>query len=87
MSLLIRVPVLVDCRGVGASAIPSEQPMVAKSHEFEVVLQSEPEGGFSVSVPALAGCHTQGETRDEALAMAKDAIEGYLEARSESAFR
>jgi antitoxin HicB len=52
---------------------------MAKSHEFEVVLQPEEEGGFSVSVPALPGCHTQGETRDEALSMAKDAIEGYLE--------
>lgn len=53
--------------------------MTAKSHEFEVVLQPEEEGGFSVSVPALPGCHTQGETRDEALSMARDAIEGYLE--------
>jgi antitoxin HicB len=53
--------------------------MTTKSHEFEVVLQPEEEGGFSVSVPALPGCHTQGETHDEALAMAKDAIEGYLE--------
>jgi antitoxin HicB len=53
--------------------------MAATSHEFEVVLQPEEDGGFSVSVPALPGCHTQGETRDEALEMAKDAIEGYLE--------
>jgi antitoxin HicB len=57
--------------------------MTAKSHEFEVVLQPEEEGGFSVSVPALPGCHTQGETHDEALAMAKDAIEGYLEVLEE----
>jgi predicted RNase H-like HicB family nuclease/predicted RNA binding protein YcfA (HicA-like mRNA interferase family) len=47
--------------------------------QFEVVLQPEEDGGFSVSVPALPGCHTQGETHDEALAMTKDAIEGYLE--------
>ena len=57
--------------------------MTAKSHEFEVVLQPEEEGGFSVSVLALSGCHTQGETRDEALTMAKDAIEGYLEVLEE----
>jgi antitoxin HicB len=57
--------------------------MTAKSHEFEVVLQPEEEGGFSVSVPALPGCHTQGETHNEALAMAKDAIEGYLEVLEE----
>ncbi|MGV1047745.1 MAG: type II toxin-antitoxin system HicB family antitoxin [Solirubrobacterales bacterium] len=53
--------------------------MTATSHEFEVILQPESDGGFSVSVPALPGCHTQGETREEALAMAKDAIAGYLE--------
>lgn len=47
--------------------------------EFEVILQPEEEGGFSVTVPRLPGCHTQGDTREEALAMARDAIEGYLE--------
>jgi predicted RNase H-like HicB family nuclease len=57
--------------------------MASKPNEFEVVLQPETEGGFSVSVPALPGCHTQGETREEALEMAKDAIEGYLEVLAE----
>jgi antitoxin HicB len=57
--------------------------MAAKSHEFEIVLQPEADGGFSVSVPALPGCHTQGDTREEAVAMAKDAIEGYLEVLTE----
>ena len=47
--------------------------------EFEVVLQPEDEGGFSVFVPGLPGCVSQGETREEALAMIKEAIEGYLE--------
>jgi len=53
--------------------------MTMKSHEFEVVLQPEAEGGFSVSVPALPGCNTQGETREEALAMVREAIEAYIE--------
>lgn len=47
--------------------------------DFEVVLQPEKEGGFSVFVPGLPGCASQGETREEALAMIKEAIEGYLE--------
>jgi antitoxin HicB len=47
--------------------------------EFEVVLQPEDEGGFSVFVPGLPGCVSQGDTREEALAMIKEAIEGYLE--------
>ncbi len=52
---------------------------MTKAHEFEVVLQPEAEGGFSVFVPQLPGCASQGETKEEALAMVKEAIEGYLE--------
>lgn len=52
---------------------------MAEVHEFEVVLQPEEGGGYSVTVPRLPGCTSQGETREEALAMIKEAIEGYLE--------
>jgi antitoxin HicB len=44
-----------------------------------VVLIPEEKGGYSVTVPALPGCASQGETREEALAMIREAIEGYLE--------
>ncbi|HBT47910.1 MAG TPA: hypothetical protein DEA73_08565 [Peptococcaceae bacterium] len=37
------------------------------------------EPGYIASVPALPGCVTQGETKEEALAMAEDAIRGYIE--------
>ena len=53
------------------------------TREFEVVLQPEPEGGYSVFVPELPSVATQGESREEALAMAKEAIEGYLEVMQE----
>ena len=36
------------------------------------------ETGFWVDVPALPGCVTQGETYDEAVEMARDAIEGHV---------
>jgi antitoxin HicB len=49
------------------------------SREYEVVLTPEDGGGYSVSVPSLPGCVSQGETREEALAMIREAIEGYLE--------
>jgi antitoxin HicB len=49
------------------------------SREYELVLIPEGEGGYSVTVPALPGCVSQGETREEALAMIREAIEGYLE--------
>ena len=43
------------------------------------MLHKEPEGGYTVTVPALAGCITFGESVDEVTAMAKDAIDIYLE--------
>lgn len=45
---------------------------------YTVVLYREPDGGYCVSVPALKGCHTQGDTLAESLFMAEDAIRGYL---------
>lgn len=46
---------------------------------FIVYLEPAEEGGYVALVPALPGCVTQGETREEALAMAKDAIKAYVE--------
>jgi antitoxin HicB len=46
---------------------------------YRILLTREPEGGFTVNVPSLPGCITYGETMEEAIAMAKDAIELYLE--------
>lgn len=46
---------------------------------FHVILQAESEGGFSVFVPALPGCASQGETEAEALVNIKEAITLYLE--------
>jgi predicted RNase H-like HicB family nuclease len=49
------------------------------SREYEVVLTPEEGGGYSVTVPALPGCVSQGATRDEALELIREAIETYLE--------
>lgn len=47
---------------------------------YVVVLTPEPDGSaYNVVVPALPGCFTFGESVEEALAMAKDAIATYLE--------
>jgi predicted RNase H-like HicB family nuclease len=46
---------------------------------YMVLLNSEPEGGYTVTVPTLPGCVTYGETIDEAISMAKEAIELYIE--------
>ena len=46
---------------------------------YRVILRKEPEGGYTVIVPALPGCVTYGETIEEAIEMAKEAIELYIE--------
>ena len=51
-----------------------------KTQTYTVHLEPAEEGGYVVTVPALPGCITQGETYEEALAMAEDCIRGFLEA-------
>jgi predicted RNase H-like HicB family nuclease len=48
-------------------------------YSYKIYLHKEVEGGFTVSVPALPGCITYGDDVDEALIMAKEAIELYIE--------
>jgi antitoxin HicB len=50
---------------------------------YSVVLRPEPEGGYTVRVPALPEIVSYGATEAEALAMAKDAIEFVIESRRE----
>jgi predicted RNase H-like HicB family nuclease len=50
-----------------------------KPLSYRVLLREEAEGGYTVTVPTLPGCVTFGETIDEAIIMAKDAISLYLE--------
>jgi len=55
---------------------------------YTVVLTPEmDEGGYSVSVPALPGCISQGETVEEAIANIRDAIGLYLWGEDVEAFR
>ena len=45
---------------------------------YQIILRAEPEGGYTVMVPALPGCITWGKTIHQAKCMVRDAIEGYL---------
>jgi antitoxin HicB len=51
----------------------------AKDISFSVFYEEDPEGGYVALVPALPGCHTQGESLEEAEANVKEAIALYLE--------
>ncbi len=50
---------------------------------YKILLRKEVEGGYTVIVPSLPGCVTYGNTVDEAMAMAKEAIELYIESLQE----
>ena len=47
--------------------------------KYAVVLSRDDAGNWLASVPAFPGCHTWGHTRDEALANAREAVEGCIE--------
>lgn len=56
----------------------------AKILEYTVLFTPDEEsGGFVVEVPALPGCHTQGDSLEEAERNAHEAIELYLETLQE----
>lgn len=47
--------------------------------KLKVVLEPSEEGGFTIYVPSLPGCISEGNTKDEALSNVREAIELYLE--------
>jgi antitoxin HicB len=51
---------------------------VAESYSFSVVLEPQDSGGFTVLVPALPEVVTEGDTEQEALANAEEAIRAVL---------
>ena len=62
------------------SAIPDYDENMA-NRTYTIILEPAEEGGFIVTVPALPEAGTQGETRDEALANAREAIALVIEDR------
>lgn len=58
--------------------------VVVDDFEYQVVIESDPQaGGYVVECPAIKGCVSQGETKEEALEMIQDAIAACLEVLEE----
>jgi antitoxin HicB len=53
--------------------------MNVKTLSYRILLREEPEGGYTVTVPTLPGCVTYGSHLSEAIEMAREAIELYIE--------
>jgi predicted RNase H-like HicB family nuclease len=57
------------------------------ANHFPVVLSEDEAGFFNAICPVIAGCFSQGRTRDEALANIREAIELSLECREEEGWQ
>lgn len=63
-----------------SKAVTSSPPVtVDVAVALTAIVRPEPDaGGYSASIPALPGCHTEGETLDEVRANLRGAAEGWL---------
>ena len=53
--------------------------MSIEPKKFGVILEMEKDGGYSIHCPSLPGCSSQGDNREHALEMIREAIELVLE--------
>ena len=52
--------------------------------KIKAIIYTADEGGYWAAVPALPGCITEGDTKEEVLSNLQDAIQGWLEVANES---
>ncbi len=57
---------------------PTTDPKVRNTIKFAVTLENDEDGFIVASCPALPGCHSQGRTKEEAIANISEAIRGYI---------
>lgn len=93
--LLAGPPAGRDATVVAGEPLPPAAPMPSAASGGPIVLEfsatlsavvhAEDGGGYSAEVPALPGCHTEGETLDEVRANLIDAAEGWLKVKHDLA--
>ena len=60
-------------------SVEKRKLMAMTTLRYKILLRKEEDGTYTVIVPSLPGCLTFGHTVEEALDMAKEAIEGFIE--------
>ena len=55
--------------------------------KLKVVIRPETGGGYSASLPAMPGCHSQGDTLEETLANIREAADLWIEVQADRALR
>ena len=72
------IPVSRDTYHDGRRNAATKDPAKIGSMKYRVYLERDEDGTFVVNCPTLPGCISQGQTRAEATANIREAIEGYL---------
>ena len=49
------------------------------TYHYTIILERQPDGGFHAYCPTLKGCHSQGDSLDEAVENIREAIAAYLQ--------
>ena len=49
------------------------------TYRYTMILEHQPGGGFHAYCPALKGCHSQGDSLDEAVDNMREAVEAFIE--------
>jgi antitoxin HicB len=57
----------------------AKRPLKKRIYQFTAIFEKNEDGGYTVTVPSLPGCISEGDTFDEALKNIKEAITLYLE--------
>ncbi len=62
-------------------AAPMQDRLARHEYEFTIIIERDEDGAYIAHCPALPGCHSAGDTEEEAQEMIKDAIRLHIEAR------
>ena len=68
-----------NCDNVDKICVVNLKNIGDKKMKIQVILEPSDEGGFTVTVPSLPGCISEGNTKEETLKNIKEAVELYLE--------
>jgi len=60
---------------------------MSSPREFDVIFEPQEDGGYTAYVPDLPGCVSEGETLEEATAMIRDAMRGYLDSLQDRGYQ
>lgn len=61
--------------------VPAQDRLARHEYEFTIIIERDEDGAYIAHCPALPGCHSAGDTEEEAREMIADAIRLHIEAR------